>query len=230
MKFAALLIAVLAFPASALGAESWRSPEPLSQAGTDNGTARIATNSPGVAALIWNEFANGRTPRFRIRVSTRQPNSTWTPSEQLSGAGEAGSGAVGVDPQGRITAVWDEAGAMRWATKVPGEQEPTTWADRASLFLAGALLTAFLVTRDNEWMFPVADLRLLDKESALRVGGYGVLLFALVLAALWGRGQARRARESHRECPDCKETIKRQALVCKHCGFRFGPKPEWSSE
>ena len=64
MKFAALLIAVLAFPASALGAESWRSPEPLSQAGTDNGTARIATNSPGVAALIWSEFANGRTPRF----------------------------------------------------------------------------------------------------------------------------------------------------------------------
>ena len=127
MKFAALLIAVLAFPASALGAESWRSPEPLSQAGTANDAARIATNSPGVAALIWTEFANGRTPRFRIRVSTRQPNSTWTPSEQLSGAGEAGSGAIGVDPQGRITAVWDEAGAMQFATKAPGQ--PWTAAD-----------------------------------------------------------------------------------------------------
>ncbi len=121
MKIATVVIAVLAFPASAPGAESWRSPEPLSQAGTSNDTARIATNSPGVAALIWTEFANGRTPRFRARVSTRQPNSTWTPSEQLSGSGEVGSGAVGVDPQGRITAVWDEAGSMRYATKAPGQ-------------------------------------------------------------------------------------------------------------
>ena len=122
MKFAALLIAVLAFPASALGAESWRSPEPLSQAGTANDTARIATNSPGVAALIWTEFANGRTPRFRIRCLHAPADSTWTPSEQLSGAGEVGSGAVGVDPQGRITAVSGRGGRRcSSATKAPGQ-------------------------------------------------------------------------------------------------------------
>ena len=92
-------------------------PETLSEPGTANDSARIATNSPGVAALIWTEFANGRTPRFRIRVSTREPDGAWAPSEQLSGAGEAGAGAVGVDPQGRITAVWDEAGTVKWADK-----------------------------------------------------------------------------------------------------------------
>ena len=34
---------------------------------------------------------------------------TNSPAQQLSGAGEASGPAVGVDPQGRITAVWSEA-------------------------------------------------------------------------------------------------------------------------
>jgi len=74
-----------------------------------------------VAALVWTEFANGRTPRFRIRASTREPDKGWTASERRSGPGEAGAGAVGVDPQGRITAVWDEANKVMWADKAPGQ-------------------------------------------------------------------------------------------------------------
>lgn len=109
-----------ALPATALGAEAWLRPEPLAAAGTFNDQARLATNSPGVAAVIWTEFANGRDPRFRIRVSSREPGKAWEPSERLSGAGEAGAGAVGVDPQGRITAVWDEANKVMWADKAPG--------------------------------------------------------------------------------------------------------------
>lgn len=119
--------AIAALPATAQGAETWLQPETLSKAGTYNDAARLATNSPGVAAVIWSEFANGRTPRFRIRVSTREPDKAWAPSQQLSGAGEGGAGAVGVDPQGRITAVWDEAGKVMFATKAPGQ--PWTAAD-----------------------------------------------------------------------------------------------------
>jgi hypothetical protein len=115
------LVACAALPATAQGAETWLRPEPLSKAGTYNDRARLATNSPGVAAVIWTEFANGRTPRFRIRASTRAPDKAWEPSEQLSGAGEGGAGAVGVDPQGRITAVWDEAGKVMFADKAPGD-------------------------------------------------------------------------------------------------------------
>jgi hypothetical protein len=89
-----------ALPAGAQGAETWLQPETLSKADTYNDAARLATNSPGVAGVIWTEFANGRTPRFRIRVSTREPDEKWAPSEQLSSAGEGGAGAVGVDPQG----------------------------------------------------------------------------------------------------------------------------------
>ncbi len=113
--------AAAALPAAAQGAEAWLKAQELSQPGTANDTARIATNSPGVAALIWTEFANGRTPRFRIRASTREPNKAWAPSQQLSGAGESGAGDVGVDPQGRMTAVWDEAGAVMWADKAEGQ-------------------------------------------------------------------------------------------------------------
>ena len=68
-----------------------------------------------------SELANDRTPRYRMRVSTREPDGAWVPSEQLSGAGEAGAGAVGVDPQGRITAVWDEAGKVMWSDKAAGQ-------------------------------------------------------------------------------------------------------------
>jgi hypothetical protein len=109
-------------PATASAAESWLQPETLSQPGTSNDRARIATNSPGVAAVLWTEFEGTRTPRFRVRVSTRDPDGAWTPSEQISpGAADAFSGDVGVDPQGRITAVFDEGGRMMWATKTPGQ-------------------------------------------------------------------------------------------------------------
>src|SRR4051794_10459174 len=112
--------AFAALPATAQGAETWLRPETLSKPGTFNDTARLATNSPGTAAVIWSEFAGGRTPSARIRVSTRAPGTAWAPSEQLSGAGESGTGAIGGGPQGRITAVWDEADTVMYADKAPG--------------------------------------------------------------------------------------------------------------
>jgi hypothetical protein len=122
-----VLGACAALPATAHGAETWLQPETLSKAGTYNDRARLATNSPGTAAVIWTEFLGTRTPRNTIRVSTRGPDTKWEPSQQLSGAGDAGAGAVGVDPQNRITAVWDEAGKVMFADKAPGQ--PWTAAD-----------------------------------------------------------------------------------------------------
>ena len=115
------LLAFLALPSAAHGAESWLKAETLSEPGTYNDSARLATNSPGDAAVIWSELGGGS----HIRVSTREPNQKWTPSERLSGPGHAQGGAVGVDPQGRITAVWIEGGATMYATKAPDG----SWAD-----------------------------------------------------------------------------------------------------
>jgi hypothetical protein len=114
--------AAAACPAVASAAESWLQPETLSQPGTSNDRARLATNAPGVAAVIWSEFNGSRTPRSRIRVSTREPDVKWAPSQQLSGSGETGGGDVGVDPQGRITAVWAEGNKVWFADHAPGGQ------------------------------------------------------------------------------------------------------------
>ncbi len=140
-----LLVVVLvgAAPGAAHAAEAWLQPETLSRTGTYNDSADLATNSPGVAVLAWNEFANGRTPRTTVRASVRQPDGAWSPSTQLSaGAADAFQPAVGVDPQGRITAVWSAGNKILWAGRAPGQpwtagQEiPNAAGGKPDLFVA----------------------------------------------------------------------------------------------
>jgi hypothetical protein len=138
---AASLLA-LAGAAPAYGAESWHQPVTFAEPGTANDHARIATNSPGIAAVVWEEFANGRTPRFRVRVATRTADGAWSSSQQLSGAGEATGPAAGVDPQGRITAVWSEGDKIMWSDHAPGspwtgaQQIPGATGGKPDLFVA----------------------------------------------------------------------------------------------
>jgi hypothetical protein len=52
--------------------------------------------------------------------------------------------------------------------------------------------------------------------------GYLLAAIALVPPAL---EIYRLDRTSRTRCPDCREEIRADANVCKHCGFRLAPRP-----
>src|SRR4051794_17303949 len=52
----------------------------------------------------------------------------------------------------------------------------------------------------------------------------GAILLVACFALLAGAERLARRRpkaELHKQCPDCAEAVKREAVVCRHCRYRF---------
>lgn len=82
---------------------------------------------------------------------------------------------------------------------------PVTTPTRYRLTLAA--LSGYAI-----WQLSTADV------PGYRSAGAAFLVAALLIAAIEGR---RWHHRRHRACPDCAETVKAAAKVCRHCGHRF---------
>ena len=49
--------------------------------------------------------------------------------------------------------------------------------------------------------------------------------WAILLKSKKGEPETRRVLEGMKKCPECAELVKKDARVCRFCGYEFYPKP-----
>lgn len=85
---------------------------------------------------------------------------------------------------------------------------------RAYYFVAGCVFTAFFAGVGTD---PLDGVWITLGAATLLIVGY--------VSSLAYRTAAVRRKGEYRECPDCAETVKSRARVCRYCGYRFAPPP-----
>lgn len=89
-----------------------------------------------------------------------------------------------------------------------------TFKARAFYFISGCVFAAIGAATGTD---PLAGFWIVAGATTLAMAGYSAFLISSNAAAA-------RKRE-YLVCPDCAETIKAKACVCRYCGYRFSLPP-----
>ena len=92
-------------------------------------------------------------------------------------------------------------------------------------------LALFAMDKSNRTLYPVGPSGAIDQNAAGSVVDFDIAIYVafagMALAAV-GALMLRKLPEDgpasgRKKCPDCAESVQPDALVCKHCGYRFQP-------
>jgi hypothetical protein len=102
---------------------------------------------------------------------------------------------------------------------------------RLRRFLAGSKSPLFrrpIVARPTYLALALGVVPLAQDEGLDPTSGFWLASGAFILGVAlvtWATVAREQRRGEVRECPDCAETVKAKARVCRYCGYRFAPPP-----